>query len=564
MNTIIKTTICGLLTMLAVMFFISSGHAQMYSNYNNSMYIKGNAKVRDTLFVPGGSAVIGANTITLGAAFEVNSTNGGVLISRMDVIQRDAIAAPPTGLMIFNTTSGRFELYDGIEWKALLITGDVTGGSGSGAIWGDTIEGSVSHGNEIPYFSPSGKLISDSEFVKDSTSGAILMKADTQMLLINNDYWGGLPITGFVRSAYDYSAIAGFLDLSSYGGDSSELYLGYMDPITYARHAIIAQMKDSTIDIKSLKDIDIEAVSSIDINSKKIFIDSDTAMFIASDSVIFINAKSSFDINTQDDSDYSFGVSAFGYDAECCQNSTSLFKNYEPFNMTVDAFGIGDWGMHMKHTFNESSSTDYSANSIEINDNMVLIKANDSTFGEPAAFIRLTEWGSIDFGYGMTYYSFPSYNGSTGQVLTNDGTGALYWSNATAGAIIDTAINIISDSLLICNTRPQELLPAPGPGYYYDIISLIGKVYFNTTAYATNTSLIISCEGADYNWMQNTTLLPSTTTRTIKNWNEITPMDGSLTQITDNSRLMLSTFMGNPTDGDSDIIINIVYRKVPF
>lgn len=780
MNTTIKTSICGLLTILVIVIFASHSHAQIYSNYNNSMHIKGNAKVKDTLFVAGGFAVIGADTITPGVAFEVNSTDGGVLISRMDETQRDAIATPPTGLMVFNNTSSRFELYNGSEWKSLLITGDAA--SGAGAIWGDTIGGSTIHGFEIPYFSPSGKLISDSGFIRDSTNHSVIVKADTQMLLINSNYWGGVPTTGFIRSAYDFTAIAGFLDLSGYGSDSSELFLGYMHPVTYDRHAIVAQMEDSTIDINSLKDIDIEAVKSIDIQSENIFMNSDTVMFITSDSVIFINTKSSFDINTQDDSDYSFGVSAFGSDAECCQSSTSLFKNYKPFNMTVNAFGIGDWGMHMQHIFNESSGTDYSENSININDSRILIQANDSTFGEPAAFIRLNEWGTIDFGYGFQSYTFPTFNGTAGQVLTNDGTGALYWSSTsvdstikvdsdyniyapllstgggtrnimfgdgsgtslntgiynillgdqsgtnvddgsqnvflglssggviTAGSdniaigynanssgddaslsisigagssaetegtsigsnsyayyhsmaggvnagtdsfsvalgsssfankyavaigqtataqdssialgatstsvplqlalpdfvetlklrgtaynwpasdatgvltsdgsgnltwteasaggvgaeIKDTIITIISDSILISNTRPQELLPQPGGGYYYDIISIVASISFNTTAYATNTALIIYCDGADYNWKQNATLLPSSISRVIKDWVDLTPIDGSLTQITENSRLMLSTFSGDPTDGDSDITLNIVYRKIPF
>lgn len=553
MNTTIKTSICGLLALLTVLIFPNISHAQTYSNYNNSMYIKGNAKVRDSLLVPGGFAVIGADTITPGAAFEVNSTDGGVLISRMDETQRDAIATPPTGLMIFNTTSGRFELYNGTEWKALLIAGDVTGGSGSGAIWGDTIEGSPNHGYQVPYFSPSGKLISDSEFIRDSVNHSMIIEADTQMILLNNDAWGA-PTTGFYRPAYGFTSLAGFMDLTSFGSDSCQLWLGFMDPITFDNHGYFAKIADSTLEIESLKNIDIEAENYLQSNA----------------TVFDVAVKSNFDIKTQDDSDYAFGVSGFGNDAECCQNSVGLFKTYKPYDMSVNSFRIGDWGMEMKHIFNESSFSDYSESSIQINDSRILIQANDSTFGDPAAYIRLNDFGTIEFGYGFQYYTFPTYTGGPGQVLTTDGINSLYWSDMSSGdgsgaeTLKDTSITIISDSILVCNTRPQELLPASGPGYYYDIISVISKINFNTTAYSTDTGLMIICEGADANMFQNVNLLTSTTSRIIKGWSYITPFSVSDNQIIENSRLLLTTMMNDPTDGDSDITLNIIYRKVFF
>lgn len=50
------------------------------------------------------------------AVFEASSTTKGALIPRMTTTQRDAISSPATGLEIFNTTTGRFEHYNGTYW----------------------------------------------------------------------------------------------------------------------------------------------------------------------------------------------------------------------------------------------------------------------------------------------------------------------------------------------------------------------------------------------------------------------------------------------------------------
>lgn len=53
------------------------------------------------------------------ALLDVSSTTQGVLISRMSTTQRDAISSPTTGLMIYNTTTNSFNLYDGTAWRQL-------------------------------------------------------------------------------------------------------------------------------------------------------------------------------------------------------------------------------------------------------------------------------------------------------------------------------------------------------------------------------------------------------------------------------------------------------------
>jgi hypothetical protein len=61
------------------------------------------------------------NPANASAILDVSSTTEGVLIPRMTTVQRDAIAAPATGLVIFNLTTLRFDVHDGLSWHAVNI-----------------------------------------------------------------------------------------------------------------------------------------------------------------------------------------------------------------------------------------------------------------------------------------------------------------------------------------------------------------------------------------------------------------------------------------------------------
>src|SRR5580765_4947500 len=67
-----------------------------------------------------GAAGIGTTSPNASSLFEVVSTSKGILIPRMTQTQRDAIAAPSTALLIYQTnkTPG-FYYYDGSKWTAV-------------------------------------------------------------------------------------------------------------------------------------------------------------------------------------------------------------------------------------------------------------------------------------------------------------------------------------------------------------------------------------------------------------------------------------------------------------
>ena len=78
--------------------------------------------------------MIGTTDVEESAALNVSSENQGILIPRLTQEQRDAIATPVAGLLVFQTneTPG-FYYYDGSIWVGLTGSNNSTTGSGSGS-----------------------------------------------------------------------------------------------------------------------------------------------------------------------------------------------------------------------------------------------------------------------------------------------------------------------------------------------------------------------------------------------------------------------------------------------
>lgn len=73
------------------------------------------------------SVYIGAGSIHASAILQADSTTQGALAPRMTTAQRDAIATPATGLMIYNTDTVELNQYNGVSW-----TGVGSGGGEAG------------------------------------------------------------------------------------------------------------------------------------------------------------------------------------------------------------------------------------------------------------------------------------------------------------------------------------------------------------------------------------------------------------------------------------------------
>ena len=71
-----------------------------------------------------GPAGVGVGTAAAAASaqLEVASTTKGLLPPRLSTAQRDAIAAPAVGLMLFNSDTKKLEVWNGTRWTETLIT----------------------------------------------------------------------------------------------------------------------------------------------------------------------------------------------------------------------------------------------------------------------------------------------------------------------------------------------------------------------------------------------------------------------------------------------------------
>jgi trimeric autotransporter adhesin len=77
-------------------------------------------KAQTNTFPASGSGGIGTITPNASSLLEVKSTTQGMLVPRMTLIQRDAIATPATGLLIYQTNSTPgFYYFTGTVWTAL-------------------------------------------------------------------------------------------------------------------------------------------------------------------------------------------------------------------------------------------------------------------------------------------------------------------------------------------------------------------------------------------------------------------------------------------------------------
>ena len=90
----------------------------------HTCFISKNLHAQTNTFPSTGSAGIGTTTPNASSALEIKSTTQGLLISRMTKVQRDAILAPATGLLIYQTNSTPdFYYYNGSTWTAVSTNG---------------------------------------------------------------------------------------------------------------------------------------------------------------------------------------------------------------------------------------------------------------------------------------------------------------------------------------------------------------------------------------------------------------------------------------------------------
>jgi len=316
------------------------------------------------------------------AMLDVKSTNTGVLAPRLTQNQRDAIATPATGLMIFQTdkTPG-FYYYNGANWVVLnsetlsindLVDGKTIGNCvflGTGA--GDSDDGSTNINVAVGYNAFNANTI------------------------------------GFSNVAVGHSALNNNLD-----GDHN-----------------------TAIGFKSQFE-NIGGVYNVGIGSSSLFSNTASSRHIA------LGYQALY-YNSTGESNIGVGFRAQYYNTTGNYNTTigyqSNFYNEEGFNNTILGYQAGRG--NTSHNKSGNIFVGYQAGYSEQGSNKLYIENSHSStpliWGDFANdSVRIN--GTLDIN---DAYVFPTTDGSAGQVLQTDGSGALSW-NDDGGA---TEINDLTD-----------------------------------------------------------------------------------------------------------------------
>ena len=95
---------------------------------------------------------IGTTTPNASAALDVSSTTRGLLPPRMAAVQRNAIASPANGLMVYDTDSSAFFFWNGTMWNKLLAGGASNQWFATGNNLYNNNSGNVGIGNSNPLY----------------------------------------------------------------------------------------------------------------------------------------------------------------------------------------------------------------------------------------------------------------------------------------------------------------------------------------------------------------------------------------------------------------------------
>lgn len=132
----------------------------------------------------------------------------------------------------------------------------------------------------------------------------------------------------------------------------------------------------------------------------------------------------------------------------------------------------------------------------------------------------------------------------------------------TQDVVYKASLSIPTASVLTLNATPLEIVAAPGAGYAIECINASLFMTYNSVAYATNTTLQLITDTATVAQMQLSGAISNTVTRGYKIPELSSAAGTTSTQVIENKSLKVSVATGNPTAGDSDIVVYVLYRLI--
>jgi hypothetical protein len=87
---------------------------------NGIIYGRSNSNTQEFFGFSALGSAIGSSTLTASAVLAVNSTTQGFLPPRMTTTQKNAIASPAAGLVVYDSTTNKLQCYNGSTWNDLF------------------------------------------------------------------------------------------------------------------------------------------------------------------------------------------------------------------------------------------------------------------------------------------------------------------------------------------------------------------------------------------------------------------------------------------------------------
>jgi len=86
----------------------------------NLLELQNSSGIAQSAFTANGNLVVGASSINASAILQADSTTKGFLPPRMTTTQKNAIASPAAGLVVYDSTTNKLQCYNGSTWNDLF------------------------------------------------------------------------------------------------------------------------------------------------------------------------------------------------------------------------------------------------------------------------------------------------------------------------------------------------------------------------------------------------------------------------------------------------------------
>lgn len=131
-----------------------------------------------------------------------------------------------------------------------------------------------------------------------------------------------------------------------------------------------------------------------------------------------------------------------------------------------------------------------------------------------------------------------------------------------ASTVVETTFTLSSAQILALNGTPIDVIPSPGANKAIDLISAVGFIDYNSAAYAANPNFHLTYNTSNDSLTTNNDVLLATSDLYFKL--AFVTKTGTTAQIVPNSSLKAYVPGGNPTLGDSPLILKLAYRIIDF